>query len=232
MINVRKAADRGHFDFGWLNTYHTFSFGNYYDPANMSFRSLRVMNEDRVNPAGGFPTHPHRDMEIITCILEGALEHRDSMGNSSVIRPGEFQKMSAGTGITHSEFNPSNDKPVHLYQIWIIPDEEGLTPYYDQREFPIEERIGKLVLVGSKKGLDGSITIHQDVDLYVSKLEKGMSIGHELRSGRYAWIQVMDGSLQLDGAILVAGDGASIWDHTKLDMRAVEESNFLLFDLG
>src|SRR5919199_1538095 len=180
MITVRKAEERGHFNFGWLNTYHTFSFGDYYDPRNMGFRSLRVINEDWVKPARGFPTHPHRDMEIITYILEGALEHRDSMGNGSTIRPGDVQRMSAGTGVRHSEANPSDTEPVHLLQIWIVPAEQGIAPGYEQGRFEDEEKRGRLRLVASRGGREGSVTIRQDADVYAALLEPSESTTHEL----------------------------------------------------
>src|SRR3954462_7862779 len=195
MITTRKASERGHFDFGWLDTYHTFSFGEYHDRNNMGFRALRVINEDRVAGGEGFPTHPHRDMEIITYVLEGALEHRDSLGTGSVIRPGDGQRMSAGTGLRHSEANPTREESVHLLQIWIMPDKQGHKPGYEQKEFPAGEKRGKLRLIASPNGENGSVTIHQDAKLYVSLLEPGDSVDHKLTSGRHAWLQVAKGSI-------------------------------------
>src|SRR5262245_31983809 len=187
MIQIRKAADRGHADHGWLDTYHTFSFASYRDPRFMGFRVLRVMNEDVVQPGQGFGTHPHENMEIVTYVLEGALEHRDSMGNGEVLRPGEFQRMSAGTGITHSEFNPSNDEPVHLYQIWLFPEEEGIEPSYEQKRFPEEQRQNRLRLVASHDAAEGSLRIHQDARIYLSTLGDGEEVRHNLGPGRYGW---------------------------------------------
>src|SRR5689334_8478553 len=197
MIQVRKAAERGHFDHGWLDTYHTFSFGDYSDPARMGFRSLRVINDDRVKPGHGFGMHGHRDMEIVTYVLEGALEHRDSLGNGSVLRPGELQHMSAGTGVRHSEFNPSDREGVHLYQIWLLPERKGLSPSYEQKAFSEEERRGAFRLVASPTGELGSLTIHQDARLYLSALRTGETVAHTLDAGRHAWLQVLRGRLTL-----------------------------------
>src|SRR5437588_5444391 len=197
MITIRKSEERGHFDFGWLDTYHTFSFDQYYDPAHMHFRTLRVINEDRVAPGKGFPTHSHRDMEIITYILSGALEHRDSMGNGSVIRPGDVQRMTAGTGVSHSEFNPSESEPVHLLQIWILPNARDLTPGYEEKRFPEVERAGKLRLIASTDASDGSVEIHQDARVYASILETGQSVEHALGDNRYAWLQIARGTVRL-----------------------------------
>ncbi len=232
MIQVRKAADRGHFDHGWLNTYHTFSFADYFDPAHMGFRALRVINDDRVAPGQGFGMHGHRDMEIVTYVLEGALEHRDSLGNGEVLRPGELQHMTAGTGVRHSEFNPSDREPVHLYQIWLLPDRQGRVPGYEQKAFPEAERRGKLRVVASPTGEDGSLTIHQDARLYLSTLSAGESVAHDLQPGRHAWLQVLRGRAALNGQSLAAGDGAAVSDETTLDIRGEENAEVLLFDLA
>jgi redox-sensitive bicupin YhaK (pirin superfamily) len=232
MITVRKAEERGHFNFGWLNTYHTFSFGDYYDPRNMGFRSLRVINEDWVKEGRGFPTHPHRDMEIITYILKGALEHRDSMGTGSVIRPGEVQRMSAGTGVTHSERNPSEDEPVHLLQIWIMPDKRNYQPGYEQKAYTDEEKRGRLRLIASPDGNLDSVTIHQDARLYSSLLEPGEKVVHELAPGRHAWVQVARGAIEINGQAMEQSDGASISNEESLEIVAREASEILLFDLA
>lgn len=232
MITIRRAGERGHFDFGWLNTYHTFSFDQYYDPEHMSFRSLRVINEDRVAAGRGFPTHSHRDMEIITYILEGALQHRDSMGNGSVIRPGDVQRMTAGTGVSHSEANPSQSDPVHLLQIWIMPNERNLKPGYEQKAFADEELKGKLRLIASPDARDGSVMIHQDARVYASKLNEGAAIEHRLESGRHAWIQVARGSVEVNGEKLEQGDGAAISEEASIKSRAETPSEILLFDLS
>lgn len=232
MITIRKSKDRGHFDYGWLDTYHTFSFSDYYDPAHMSFRHLRVINEDRVAPGEGFPTHPHRDMEIITYILEGELEHRDSIGNGSVIRPGDVQRMSAGTGVTHSEFNHSKTKPVHLLQIWILPEKRNLKPSYEQKSFKISERPNELILVASRNGGQGSVTVHQDVNLYTALLASRQSISYSLPPKRFAWIQIARGSITINDHHLIAGDGAAIQQEKDLSIVAKENSEFLLFDLS
>src|SRR3954469_23823774 len=189
MIRVRRAGERGHFDHGWLDTYHTFSFAGYYDPRHPGFRALRVINEDRVAPGRGFGTHPHEDMEIVTYVLSGALAHKDSLGTGSTIRPGELQRMTAGTGISHSEFNPSQTEPVHLYQIWLLPEREGLEPSYEQRAFSDDETRGRLRLVAARDGRDGALTIHQDAELYLGTLDEGRRISHPLRPGRHAWLQ-------------------------------------------
>jgi len=231
MITVRKSAERGHFDHGWLNTYHTFSFAEYMDPAHMGFRVLRVINEDRVQPGEGFPRHPHREMEIVTYILEGALKHEDSMGTGSVIHVGEVQRMSAGTGVTHSEYNPSSTEPVHLFQIWILPEAHGLTPSYEQKNFPAAEKLNKLRLVGSHDGREGSVTIHQDVDLYDTILEPDHEVVYHLPAGRYAWVQIARGAITLNGQPLDAGDGAAVSDESTLALKAKEQSELLLFDL-
>ena len=232
MINVRRADERGHFNFGWLDTYHTFSFGDYYDPRQQGFRSLRVINEDRVHPGRGFPTHPHRDMEIITYILSGALEHRDSMGTGSVIRPGDVQRMSAGTGVTHSEANPSPTEPVHLLQIWILPRERGIRPSYEQKAFGDEEKRARLRLVASADGQDGSVRIHQDASLHAALLAPGEEVTHRLAPGRSAWVQVARGAVTLNGQPLGQSDGAAISDEAELVIAGVEPSEILLFDLA
>jgi len=230
MIQVRKADERGHFDHGWLDTYHTFSFADYYDPKFMGFRTLRVINEDRVAPGRGFGTHGHRDMEIITYVLEGLLGHRDSMGTGSVIRPGEVQRMSAGSGVTHSEMNASSSDPVHLLQIWIEPDRRGLEPEYEQKAFPAEERNGRLRLVASPDGREGSLKIHQDVDLCAANVRERDALRFEFRPKRYGWLQVARGDLTLNATPLRAGDGAAITDEKSIDIRGNGE--MLLFDLN
>ncbi|MBZ5569052.1 MAG: pirin family protein [Acidobacteriia bacterium] len=235
MITIRPAAERGHFDHGWLNTYHTFSFADYYDPKHTHFRSLRVINEDTVQPSGGFGTHPHRDMEIITYILQGALAHQDSLGTGSTIVPGDVQRMSAGTGVLHSEFNHSKDELVHLLQIWIFPGERGLKPSYEQKTFPAQQKLNRLLLVASPDASDGSVTIHSDARVYGSLLEAGKSVKHELAKGRGAWIQVVSGAIEVNGKRLAAGDGASIEDDKLLTITGRSESKtseFLLFDLA
>ncbi|MBI4472238.1 MAG: pirin family protein [Acidobacteria bacterium] len=229
MIQLRRSRERGHANHGWLDTYHSFSFDTYYDPRYMGFRTLRVINEDWVAPGSGFPTHPHRDMEIITYILEGALEHKDSMGTGSVIRPGEVQRMSAGTGVTHSEFNASKTDPVHLLQIWILPEAKGLKPSYEQREFPQEEMKNKLRLIGANDPADDAVKIHQDVKLFAAVLDEG-TVRHELVSGRHAWIQVARGSVELNGQKLEAGDGAAVTGEPAVELRGTGE--VLAFDVG
>jgi quercetin 2,3-dioxygenase len=232
MITVRKSGQRGHFDHGWLNTYHTFSFAGYYDPDQMGQRTLRVINEDRIQPGEGFGTHPHRDMEILSYVVSGALQHRDSMGNGSVITPGEVQRMSAGTGVTHSEFNPSDAEPGHFLQIWILPERKGLTPGYEQRAFSDEEKRDRLRLIASRDGRDGSVTIHQDASVYAAFLTQGRAVTHAFGSGRGGWLQVVKGSVTLKGIALTAGDGAAIEGETELEITAVKDSEFLLFDLA
>jgi redox-sensitive bicupin YhaK (pirin superfamily) len=232
MITIRKSEDRGHFDFGWLDTYHTFSFDQYYDPAHTHFRSLRVINEDRVQPAHGFPTHSHRDMEIITYILSGALEHRDSMGNGSVIRPGDVQRMSAGLGVSHSEFNPSDAEAVHLLQIWILPQSQGLPPSYEEKHFSEEERRGRLRLIAASDGRDGSVTIHQDAQVYATVLDAGQTVVHRLDENRYAWVQVARGTIRLAEVELKQGDGAAVRKESELVITAHDQAEVLLFDLA
>ncbi len=230
MIQVRKSGDRGHFDHGWLNTFHTFSFAEYHHPKFMGYRSLRVINEDRVQGGRGFGTHGHRDMEILSYVLEGALGHGDSMGTGSVIRPGDVQRMSAGTGVMHSEKNASDSEIVHFLQVWIEPDRRGITPAYEQKTFPPQESDGRLRLVAAGDGRDGALTIHQDVDLYKATLHDGAPIDFALRAGRYGWIQVTRGSVSINGQSLDAGDGASIEKETSL--RIEGEGELLLFDLN
>jgi quercetin 2,3-dioxygenase len=232
MIHVRKAAERGHFNHGWLDTAHTFSFGDYYDPAHMGFRSLRVINEDRVQSGQGFGMHGHRDMEIVTYVLDGALEHRDSLGNGSVLRVGELQHMTAGTGVRHSEFNPSPSEEVHLYQIWLLPDRNGLEPSYEQKTFAEEERQGQLRLVASPNGQDGSLTIHRDARLYLATLNDGETAASILKPGRHAWLQVLRGKVGLNGHALSAGDGAAVSEEERLDIRSHTGSEVMLFDLA
>jgi quercetin 2,3-dioxygenase len=233
MIRIRKAADRGHFDHGWLDTHHTFSFADYYDPQFMGFRTLRVINEDRVKPGRGFGTHSHRDMEIITYIIEGALEHRDSMGTGSVIRPGEVQRMSAGTGVLHSEFNSSPSEKVHLLQIWILPERRGLEPSYEQKNFSAAEKLNRFRLIASHDGRNGSVTIHQDAQLSAAIIEEGKTVAYDLDKGRYAWLQVARGEVTLNGKALKAGDGAAVEKETKVEIRGTaDRSEVLLFDLA
>jgi redox-sensitive bicupin YhaK (pirin superfamily) len=233
MITLRPADERGQADYGWLHTRYTFSFADYYDPKHVHFRSLRVINEDHVEPGHGFGTHPHRDMEIITYVLEGALAHKDSMGTGSTIRPGEVQRMSAGTGVLHSEFNHSPSELVHLLQIWILPERKGIEPGYEQKEFARESKLNRLRLVAAPGGEEGSVTIHQDARLYGSILEAGKSVRHDLAKGRYAWLQVVRGEVSLNGTALKAGDGAAVERETALEITGrTPSSEFLLFDLA
>ena len=232
MITRRPAEERGRTRTHWLDGRHTFSFNRYYDSRWSGFRDLLVINEDRVAPAAGFPPHSHADMEIITYIISGALQHRDSMGNTSVIRPGELQRMSAGTGVTHSEYNPSADAPTHLLQIWITPEREGTEPSYEQREFPSEESRGRLRLIASRAGREGSVTIHQDAEVYDAALVEGEELTYKPRKGRHAWLQLVSGSLSLNGVELKAGDGAAASEEERLVVRAAEPSEFILFDLA
>lgn len=232
-MKIRKAETRGHADFGWLSSWHSFSFGDFHDPAYMNFGPLRVINDDTVTPGAGFDTHSHRDMEIISYVLEGALQHKDSTGGGSIIRPGEVQRMSAGTGIRHSEFNASDKEPVHFLQIWIIPNQTGIAPGYEQKLFPREERKDRLRLVGSPDGRDGSLVIHQDTDLYASVLGKGQSASHTVKPGRGAWVQMAAGSATVNGERLDTGDGAAIAEPGELTFNGVdEEAEFLVFDLA
>jgi len=232
MINIRKSGDRGHFDHGWLDTHFTFSFADYYDPKHVHFRTLRVLNDDRVAGGAGFPTHPHKDMEIVTYVLEGALEHRDSMGTGSVIRPGDVQYMSAGSGVTHSEFNASKTEPVHLLQIWMFPEEKGLKPVYDQRNFSDADKRRKLRLLASPDGRDGSVKIRQDNELFATVLGKGESVKHALKPERHAYVQVARGSVKLNGKRLDAGDGAAISEEKAVELSGVDNAEVLLFDLA
>lgn len=235
MITTRPAAERGHFDHGWLNTYHTFSFADYHDPRHTHFRGLRVINEDTVQPGGGFGTHPHRDMEIITYILQGAVAHKDSMGTGSIIVPGDVQRMSAGTGVLHSEFNHSRDELVHLLQIWIFPSERGLKPSYEQKTFTAEEKLNRLRLVASPDASEGSVILHSDARIYGSLLGPGASVTHALAQERGAWIQVVSGAIEVNGKRLAAGDGAAIENEKLLTITGRAESGrseFLLFDLA
>jgi len=232
MITIRKSEERGHFDLGWLDTYHTFSFDQYYDPAHMHFRTLRVINEDRVAAGQGFPTHSHRDMEIITYILSGILEHRDSMGNGSVIRPGDVQRMSAGTGVAHSEYNPSESEGVHLLQIWIMPRERNLPPGYEQKAFTEDERRGRLRLIASNDGRDGSVTVRQDVSLLASILGAGQSVNYAMNEVRYGWIQVARGTVTVNGQRAEQGDGAIAMGESSLEIVAEKSAEILLFDLA
>jgi redox-sensitive bicupin YhaK (pirin superfamily) len=232
MITIRKAEERGHFDLGWLDTYHTFSFDQYYDPAHMHFRSLRVINEDRVAPGQGFPRHSHRDMEIITYILSGALEHRDSMGNGSVIRPGNVQRMTAGTGVSHSEFNPSESEAVHLLQIWILPKTHGLPPGYEEKAFAEEERRRRLRLIASDDGREGSVTINQDARVYATLLDAEQIVTHSLQPNRNAWLQLARGTVSLNGMELKQGDGAAVSNESELSITAHDQAELLLFDLA
>ena len=232
MMRLRKGPDRGHADHGWLNTYHTFSFADYQDAAHMGFRSLRVINEDRVSPGRGFGAHAHRDMEIVSYVLEGALEHKDSMGNGAVLRPGEFQRISAGTGIRHSEFNPSATEPVHFYQIWLLPRSQGAPPSYEQKFFTEDEKRGKLRLVASPNGAEGSLTIHQDARVYLSTLQPGESVSHEMAAGRYAWLQVLRGRVNVQGTTLETSDGLAVSDEDNLTIRGEQAAEVMLFDLA
>jgi redox-sensitive bicupin YhaK (pirin superfamily) len=232
MINIRKSDERGRADHGWLDTHFTFSFADYFDPEHVQFRTLRVMNDDRVAGGGGFPMHPHRDMEIVTYVLEGALEHRDSMGNGSVIKPGDVQYLSAGSGVTHSEFNASKSDPVHLYQIWMLPEKKGLKPAYDQKNFSDAEKRGKLRLVASPDGRDGSVKIRQDNELYATVLGAGDSVKHALKPERHAYVQVARGSVELNGRKLAEGDGAAISEEKAIELTGVKDSEILLFDLA
>ncbi len=232
MITIRKSAQRGHFDHGWLKTYHTFSFADYQDPEHMNFRALRVINEDFVATAKGFGTHPHRDMEILTYILAGELQHQDSMGNGSVIRPGDVQRMSAGTGVTHSEFNPSSQNAVHLLQIWLLPEKANLQPSYEQKFFTTEQKRNTLCLVASQNGKDGSVTIHQDVLIYASILAAGQSLTYDIAPTRSLWLQMARGSLTANTLNLSAGDGCAITNESRITLQAQTEAEILIFDLA
>jgi len=232
MVEIRRADDRGHANHGWLNTYHTFSFADYYDPEQMGWGALRVINEDYVAPGTGFGMHGHRDMEILTYLLAGALEHKDSMGNGAVIRPGEVQRMSAGRGVLHSEFNPSNEEAVHLLQIWIVPDVRGVSPSYEQKMFAPEEKRGRLLLVASHDGRDGSVTIHQDADVYAAVLAPAQRVAHASAPGRHAYLHVARGAATVNGTALGAGDGVKLRDEQRIEITGGDvEAEVLLFDL-
>jgi len=232
MISVRKSSDRGHFDHGWLDTYHTFSFGGYQDPKNVHFRALRVINEDVVAPGRGFGRHPHDNMEILTWVLSGELAHTDSLGSVRTLKPGEVQRMSAGSGIEHSEYNASKTQPVHLMQIWIMPDAEDAAPAYDQKEFPESGRKGRLQLLASPDEADGSLKIHQDARVYFTALEPGRPVAMEIKPGRSAWVQVTRGSASVNGTELMQGDGASVSGEKSLTLAAAEPAEVLVFDLA
>lgn len=232
MIHIRKANERGTANMGWLDSKHTFSFGHYYDPEHVGFGNLRVINEDRVKPGKGFGTHGHEDMEIISYVIDGALEHKDSMDNGSVIRPGDVQRMTAGTGVRHSEFNHSDEDQVHFLQIWILPQQEGLEPGYEERTFPDDEKQDRLRLVGSQDGRDGSVTIHQDVDLYASMLSAGAELTHGFAAGRKGWAQVVKGNIELNGQPMAAGDGAAIDGVDTVSILAQADSEVLVFDMA
>ncbi len=232
MFRIRKSADRGHADHGWLKSWHTFSFSSYQDPQHVRFRALRVMNEDVVAPGQGFGTHPHNDMEIVTYILSGALEHRDSMGNGEILHAGEFQRMTAGTGVTHSEFNPSATEPVHLYQIWLYPERKGLTPGYEQQRFSPEDRMNRLQLVAAPDANSGSLMIHQDARILLGDLRAGQLLTHSIPPDRHAWLQVLRGEIRINTDVLHSGDGLAVSDERSLTVDAVADSELMLFDLA
>lgn len=232
MIVRRPANERGHSDLGWLDSRHSFSFADYYDPRFMGFRALRVINEDKVKPGYGFGTHPHRDMEIISYVLDGALAHRDSMGTGSVIRPGDVQRMSAGTGVLHSEMNPSETEGVHFLQIWLMPESRGIQPSYEEKRFDAADKQGRLRLIAARDARDGAVAIHQDVDLYAGLLKTGEGARLDLRPGRHAWIQVAQGAVTLNGQALNQGDGAAVSEEAALDLQATADSEVLVFDLA
>lgn len=233
MIEIRHRDKRGHAKYSWLDTYHTFSFATYHDPQFMGFRSLRVINEDRVAPGWGFSKHPHHDMEIITYVLEGSLQHKDSMGNGSVIQPGEVQRMSAGTGVTHSEYNTSMRDPLHLLQIWILPESSGLEPSYEQQRFSRDEIRGKLQLIAAREQAPGVVQVHQDIRLFTSALDSGQSVKHELNAERYAWVQIARGAACLNGSDLQAGDGAAVSNEPVIELTGRKsDSEILIFDMA
>lgn len=232
MLAVRRSAERGRAHFGWLHSRHTFSFGEYYDPHHMGFRALRVINDDRITAGAGFPRHPHRDMEIISYVVDGALEHQDSMGNGSVIRPGDIQRMTAGTGVTHSEYNPSTENGTRFLQIWVLPEAQGLEPGYEQKQFPIEDREDRLRLVASRDGRDGSVTVHQDIALYATILKAGSTLDYAVPPGRHAWLQVVNGGLTVNGEALEEGDGLRVSDTSTLKLESARGAEILLFDLA
>ena len=232
MMTIRRAEDRGHANHGWLDTNHTFSFADYYDPNHMGFRALRVINEDRVAPGQGFGTHPHRDMEIISYVLEGGLQHKDSMGNGSIIKPGDVQRMTAGTGVAHSEFNASRVEPVHFLQIWLLPNARGITPSYEQKSFTPAEQDGRFKLVASPDGRDGSVTIHTDAALYSGRFDRGASAKFQVAPGRHAWVHVARGKAKVNGQELKAGDGAALSGEEAVAVEGVDASEVLVFDLA
>ena len=232
MLTVRKAEDRGHANHGWLNSAHSFSFANYYDPEHMGFRSLRVINEDTIAPGAGFPTHPHRDMEIITYVVSGAVAHKDSIGNTEKVGAGGIQRFSAGTGITHSEFNPSNAEALHLLQIWILPEQQGMTPSYEQKEFPAETKRGQWRALANREATDGATKVHQDAALYATILEPGQRLTYALHADRHAWVQIVQGEVTLNGTTLDKGDAAAISQETELVFEASTDAEILLFDLA
>jgi redox-sensitive bicupin YhaK (pirin superfamily) len=232
MITIRRSDDRGHAQHGWLDSRHTFSFGDYHDPSHMGFRALRVINEDRVQPAKGFGTHPHRDMEILSYVLEGGLAHKDSLGTGSIIRPGDVQRMSAGTGVTHSEFNASSTEPVHFLQIWLLPEKQNIAPGYEQKQFPAVGRTGRLQLVASRDGREGSLTVHQDVAVYDALLGPGERAQLPLGRGRHAWVQVARGSVKLNGETLNVGDGAAVSAEAEVALEGLQPAEVLVFDLA
>jgi redox-sensitive bicupin YhaK (pirin superfamily) len=232
MIRIHNASQRGRTAIDWLDSRHSFSFGDYFDPQNMGFRALRVINEDRVAPGAGFGTHPHRDMEILTYVLEGGLQHKDSLGSGSVLRPGEFQAMSAGTGIRHSEFNASAEETVHFYQVWLLPDRRGHTPAYDQRNFAGPDQQGRLRVVASPSGREGSLTIHQDAEVLLGTLAAGDELVQPIQAGRHAWLQVLRGSVHVNGQSATAGDGVAVSDEATVTVRAVQPSEVMWFDLA
>ena len=231
MLALRKSTDRGHLNHGWLDTYHSFSFGDYYEASQMGFRALRVMNEDRVAAGQGFGMHPHRDMEIVTLVLSGALAHKDSLGHGETLRPGELQRMTAGTGIRHSEFNPSDTEPVHLYQVWILPRAAGLTPSYEQKAFDPAERAGRWQLVASPDGANGSLTIQQDAQILLADLAAGQELQRSIDAGRYAWLQVLRGSVEVNGLAVQTSDGLGVSDESQVNLRATNNAELMLFDL-
>jgi quercetin 2,3-dioxygenase len=232
MMTLRPAAERGTFRIDWLDSRHSFSFGEYFDPQHMGFRALRVINDDRIAAGGGFPTHPHRDMEILTYVLDGALEHRDSLGTGSVIRPGEVQVMSAGTGIRHSEFNHSATEPVRLLQVWMLPERKGLPPRYDQKAFDAASRRGRLKLVAAGDARDDAVVLFQDIDLYAGNFDRGERATFAPKPGRHVWVHLARGSAKVNGAVLSEGDGAAISDETKIEIEGVDNAELLLFDLA
>ena len=232
MISIRKSEERGHADHGWLKSHHTFSFAGYRDPNHMGFRSLRVINEDRVDAGQGFGTHGHSDMEIVSYVLDGELEHKDSMGNGEVLRPGEFQRITAGTGIQHSEFNPSQVNQTHFYQIWLLPEQKGIEPGYEQKAFDASERQNQLQLVASRTGADGSLVIHQDAKIFLCDLSGGKEVSYEIPAGRHSWVQVLRGSATVNGEALKAGDAAAVSEEALLSLKSDGSAELMIFDLA